>query len=272
MLRRLITLAARHTPAAVKRAVHRNPSLYRMARRVFSKVASYEGTVAQIDSGPMAGLRLVISEHTSHAHISGTYERETQDAIDALVEPGSVCYDLGASIGYLSLLMARKAREVFAFEPAPHAVEEIRRHAEANAFRNITVVCSPVSDCERDVEFSLTDVAFGSCITSGDTPWRKLKLRTTTLDAFVSSHPFPDFIKIDVEGEEGRVLKGARSILREKRTPICCELHSEQCAREVLEILSEYGYRASTLNGTPFELHRPVIAGELQIIALPPGR
>lgn len=210
-----------------------------------------------------------MSEHVLSSHISGAYERKTQVAIERLVWPGAVCYDLGASIGYFSLLMARKASCVYAFEPAPHAAEEIRKHATANGFQNIAVVGAPVSNSEREVTFSLTDVAYGSCIVESQTKWPTLTLTTITVDGFAMTHPSPDFLKIDVEGEEARVLSGAQSILREKRPVICCELHSEKLAKEVESILSGNGYRLTTLDGQPFHAGGSVVAGDVQILALP---
>lgn len=269
MLRSLAVTVARRLPTSFKGWVHKHKSLDRLARKTFADLVSADGTVVEIQSGPMTGLKLVVSEHVSHAHISGTYELATQRAIDGLVAHGFVCYDLGASIGYLSLLMARKAKQIYAFEPAPHAAGELRRHMAANQFENISIIPTPVSDCERTVEFGLTANAYGSRIVDAETNGASLKLTTTTLDEFAATHPAPDFIKMDVEGEEDRVLEGARAVLRDKQPLICCELHSEAAARKVQSILSEYGYKITTLDGAPFEITGPIIPGDVQIIAVP---
>ncbi len=241
-----------------------------VVRKTFSGLMVLGGRVVHIKSGPLVGVRLVVSDHVSHAHVAGTYELETQSAIDRLISPGCVCYDLGASIGYMTLLMARKAKHVFAFEPAPHAASELREHADANGFGNISIVRNPVSDCERSVEFGLTDNAYGSRIVESQSKWLTLRLRTITLDSFVTTHPFLDFIKIDIEGEEGRALQGSQSILRKKKTLICCEIHSEEAAHQVQGILSQHGYRISTLSGEPFQVSGPIVPGEVQILAFPP--
>jgi FkbM family methyltransferase len=270
MIKSLVLTAARRTPAPIKKWVHSNRFLDRLARKTFSSALGVVGDVVSIESGPLAGINLVVSEHVSHAHVSGSYELETTQAIDSLIVPGAICYDLGASIGYMSLLMARKAKRVFAFEPAPHAAAEIRKHAAANNFKNIIIVESPVSDCEREVEFALTDVAYGSAIVESKTEWPTLKLKTITLDEFVADHPFPDFVKMDVEGEEGRVLHGARTILRERKTLFCCELHTVEATHQVQDIFLEYGYRLTTLDGQPFHFAGQIIRShELQVLALP---
>lgn len=269
MLRSLAVSVARRLPTGFKGWVHTHPALSRFARKAFADIVSVDGGVVEIASGPMAGLKLVVSEHVSHAHISGSYELETQQAIDGLIQPSFTCYDLGASIGYLSLLMARKTKQVYAFEPAPHAAAEFRRHIAANQFENIDIITTPVSDSAHTVEFGLTDNAYGSRIVESGVECESLKLTTTTLDDFASTNPAPDFIKMDVEGEEGRVLQGARSVLRDAQPLICCELHSEEAAREVQSILLEYGYKITTLDGAEFKITGPIIPGDLQVIAVP---
>lgn len=270
MLRDSALWIARHIPAGIKEKVHGNRFVYRLARRTFSRLAAAEGEIATIPGGPLKGIKLVVSEHTSHAHLSGNYEPELLQAIDRIVQPGWVCYDVGASIGIMSLLMARKAGKVYSFEPAPHAAAELQKHAGANGFANVTLVPVPVSDREREVSFTLTDAAYGSAIRETPSSWPSLKLRATTLDAFTSAHEFPDFLKIDVEGEEGRVMDGARNMLARRHAVICCELHNEEAARHVVRVLSEFGYRISRLSGEQFEL-RPgeAVPGELQIVAVP---
>jgi FkbM family methyltransferase len=269
MLRSAVISATRLTPKFIKTWIQKNPSVYHTFRKTFSFFVGLDGNTVTIESGPMRGMTLVVGEHVSHAHIRGTYELDTQLAVDRLVAAGSVCYDLGASIGYLSVLMARKARLVFAFEPAPHAAAEISKHAAANRLQNITVVPSPVSDNVRTVRFTLNNNAFGSRIAEGQSKWPTTELSTITLDDFVKNHPFPDFIKIDVEDEEARVLRGARSILRERKTALCCEIHSEKSAREVWEILSEYGYNVTDLQDRPLQISGPIVPGDFQILALP---
>ncbi|HET6979210.1 MAG TPA: FkbM family methyltransferase [Pyrinomonadaceae bacterium] len=269
MLRSLTLKAAQLTPAFVKRMVHHNRMLDSLSRKAFQGAMAADGSVVAIESGPMAGIKLAVSEHISHAHVSGTYEVATQRAIDSVLKPEFVCYDLGASIGYLSLLMASRTKQVFSFEPAPHAQAEIRKHLAANNLSNVEIVPSPVSDCERTVEFSLTDNAYGSRITETATEWPSLKLTTVTLDDFVATHPFPDFLKMDVEGEEGRVFEGARSILKERKTIFCCELHSREAALHCESILHEYNYEIKTLEGEPFVVGEHITAGEVQVIASP---
>ncbi len=269
--RKLALAGARSAPQFVKDWVHHNRVLDNLSRRLFRRALGGDSPVA-IQGGPLAGLRLAASEHISHAHISGTYEWETMDAVERLVQPGFVCYDLGASIGYLSLLMARKAKQVFCFEPAPHAAKEIRGNMAANGFENFAVISSPVTDAVREVRFAITDVSYGSGITERDTKWPELKVMSTTLDHFIRDHPVPDFVKIDVEGEEGRVLAGAQELLARRCAIFCCELHSPENLDQCRAIFSDGGYSMTAPDGGPVQWDRSVLPGEFHVIAHPPLR
>src|SRR5713226_6598286 len=99
-LTNLSILAARATPLFIKKWVNRNRMLDGIMHKTFARIASLGGPTFPIQSGPLAGVRLEMSEHVLSSHITGAYERDTQFAIDRLVRPGAICYDLGASIGY----------------------------------------------------------------------------------------------------------------------------------------------------------------------------
>jgi hypothetical protein len=119
------------------------------------------------------------------------------------------------------------------------------------------------------VRFGLTDVAYGSGIARSEVPWPTIDLDTVVLNEFVQTHPFPDFIKIDIEGEEGRALQGATRLLEKGSVVICCELHSPALAQEVTALLQSYGYVVEDLDGNPFVPSAHVTPGEVQVIALP---
>lgn len=259
----LAVQGARLLPHRFKRWLHGQKVLDKMTRRVYGTLVS--GAV-RVESGPLAGLSLYAGPHISHAHIRGTYEIGTQRAIDQTVQPGWVCYDVGASIGYLTLLMARKASHVFSFEPAPHAAGVLKQQVELNGFQDrVTHVPNAVSDTPKTVHFSLTDNAYGSRI--GETG---LEVKAITLDDFAAQHGVPNLIKMDVEGEELRALEGARRILRE-RPWLCIEIHSADLAIQVSKLLAEYGYTMHHIEDTGLTPYVPGDArpGELQVLCAP---
>ena len=97
MLARFPVWLSKRIPQSVKQAVHRVRLLDNALMYLYGSLV--KGRIVSIAEGPMSGLQLATSRHTSHAHLLGTYEREVQDAIDSMVRRGDIRYDLGASIG-----------------------------------------------------------------------------------------------------------------------------------------------------------------------------
>ncbi|MDX2266466.1 MAG: FkbM family methyltransferase [Bryobacter sp.] len=270
MLRNLAIAAAKTVPGPVRRFLHSNHTLYHASTRLFASLVGKQNVA--IPAGPMQGILLAPSEHTSHAHLRGVYETETLDALARLLAPHMVCYDIGASIGYLSLLMARTARHVYAFEPAPHARAEMERHIAANGFTNIEVISTPLSGSVREVEFALTGAAYGSGIVEQNQHgWPILKLTTATLDQFLAGHHPPHFLKVDIEGEEAVLFDGATETLSRHRPIILCELHSLSAQNAVLQALAPYDYSFEDLSGQAFVPRQTVVAGEFHVVARPPA-
>ena len=73
-------------------------------RRLFGRMMGPMAVTVQF--GPMKGIKPIPSERVSHAHVRGIHEIGTQETLDCLEKPRFICYDLGASICYLSLLEA----------------------------------------------------------------------------------------------------------------------------------------------------------------------
>jgi FkbM family methyltransferase len=267
MLSRVAVFLSQHTPRGLKSYVHKVRFLDNSLMSLYGTLLT--NSVLVIKDGPLSGMKLAADRHTSHAHINGTYERDVQEAIDRMVKPGDVCYDLGASIGYMSLVMARKAKHVYSFEPSPNAIAEMKRHIAANALQNVTIVPFPVSGTVKEVRFCVTDVAYGSSINETETKWPALQLTTTTVDLFAKDHEPPDFMKIDVEGEEGAVLDGARQTLGRRKATICCEIHNQEAARSVLATLKEFDYDVRLMDGSPAEVPQEFLPGEFHVLASP---
>ncbi len=269
VLGRLSVGTARLLPRGVKQFVHNHSGLDKALRNLYGKTVVSKQP-HPISGGPMAGILLRPSSHTSHAHLTGTYEVDVLAAVQGLVKEGMVCYDLGASIGYITLLLARRAKTIYAFEPSPVAQEEMRAHLAANQFSNVEIVPHPVSNTCRKVRFAVNDNAFGSSINeSGKSKWAELEVETVVLDEFADSHVDPDLIKIDIEGEEANALSGAEKLLARKKPLIVCELHGRDVAIKVRDILHRHGYTLTTLEGKPFEVPENVVPGEFHAVGRP---
>jgi FkbM family methyltransferase len=177
-----------------------------------------------------------------------------------LVRPGDVVYDCGANLGLYArfLISTLGAGRVVAFEPAP----DNRRFLAANLALGgiadrVTVLPVALADEDGMAEFQVDDVQTSSGtlskVTGGEASEgrRNLRLGPLTdqvacrrLDTLVAEEklPLPDVLKIDVEGAEGLLLRGAAGLLRERGPRLLVELHGPEMARDVVTLLHGLGY------------------------------
>ena len=135
---------------------------------------------------------------------------------DSIVEPklGDIVFDIGAYIGDTALWFSKAVDpqgKVYAFEPVPSNFEKLKANLERNKVTNVIPLHLALS--ENEGEMQITSGGSGSAITetAGDTP-----VKVTTMDKFVEANKLPrvDFIKMDVEGHELRILAGARETIK----------------------------------------------------------
>lgn len=209
-----------------------------------------EGSTRTVLAGPCKGLRYRIFPDMGLSPIYGGWEEEAQAVILENVAPGAVVYDLGANYGIHALLFARLVEDsghVFAFEPLPTIHAALQSNIELNKFSNVTCVKLAVSEKSGSMDFVTGHhVGAGHLSTAGDAQGEQLAVETISLDEFVfeQHHRPPNFIKIDIEGAEGRALAGAERVLTEHRPVLLVDLHNPEQDVAVGTILLKCGYRA----------------------------
>lgn len=245
---------ARLLPMPVKRAVYRFPSLAQAIRRGINQAVPDEQTKVYIAGGGLRGLVMYLDLKTEKDYWLGTYEPELQRAVKHLVEPGMVVYDVGANIGYISLLFARTVAEkgrVFAFEALPSNVERLQLNMAANNFQGrVIVVAFAVVDEVGPVNF-LIGPSSGMGKAEGSAGRTKLNYSYSisvpgiSLDEFVyqEGNPVPQVIKIDIEGGEVLALPGMIRLLSEARPLLLLELHGPEAATVAWDVLISRDYR-----------------------------
>lgn len=166
--------------------------------------------------------------------------------IDKYADPSGDFYDCGAFQGRFSVLASPKFRRVYAFEPWEKQIEELRRNTDE--FLNIEVInCAlwfeaaavyfHLPSPDRRSLGSLIRYRDDSCYSSGKD---KILVLCTTIDEFsMRKKVYPSLIKLDVEGAEVNVLRGAMCTLAERHPPIYIEYHSEALHRSGQKILVE---------------------------------
>jgi len=175
----------------------------------------------------------------------------------------SCVLDIGGHIGLVSLPVASvldDAGKVFAFEPAAANNRLLKRHIELNNANNIQVFdllvgadeIEAVDFYEQDSDSGLNSIA----IKADDTRFTKSIRAQTTLDAFCKAKGLvPDVIKIDVEGAEMGVLRGAHKIISSTRPTIFLSIHPNQIRQlggsteEILQFIDDLSYKCRDSDG-----------------------
>lgn len=229
-------------------------------RRLASHVLQRLRGVPRIESGPGKGLRFDAGP-ASAPFLTGEVERPVQEAILSVVQKGHVFYDIGANVGFFSVLVGREvgpAGAVYAFEPVPANAARIERNALLNQLDNIHVLRLAVSSELGRSELLLAHHAGGAVLKGAGVPpdlAGSLFVETASIDALMESQGLrtPDIVKIDVEGAEINVLHGMVNMLLRCRPIMLIEVddaESKACEIKLLsclEFLSALDYTIDVL-------------------------
>jgi FkbM family methyltransferase len=204
------------------------------------------GMTVPILRGPLRGRKWISGSHL-HGCWLGSYEVELQQRISRELTPGSVFFDLGANVGFYTLLAAlsTKPRLVCAFEPVPANLVYLRRHLELNHVRNVEVLEMAISDRVGTAEFEVEETRAMGRLSAGG----HLRVATSTLDALIEGHtvPAPDFIKMDIEGGELAALRGATQCFLRIRPKLFLAVHGRQQHEACVELLASWKYHIEYL-------------------------
>lgn len=217
-------------------------------------------TVLPILQGPLRGKKWTAGSG-SHGCWLGSYEYQKQRALQQELKTGDVVYDLGANVGFYSLLagvMVGDAGHVYSFEPSPENLRELKKHLEMNHIRNCTVVDAAVSSADGVANFDLSDDrCTGRLAANGS-----LRVETVSLDGLVSRKEIraPNLMKIDIEGAELECLRGAANIIQESRPIIFLATHGPEIHLACTELLAKWNYRVKSLDRRPVESADELIA------------
>lgn len=238
------------------RSLRNVPILGNLAHRLsHSFVPADEKVWARVERGCGEGLWLELNPRTGQHYLRGEVEPAIQEILSNRLKPGMVFYDLGANIGFFSLLAARlvgAAGQVFSFEPDPEIAARLRRNIARNGFINATVVEAGIWSESREVNFvaadsSSPDRGLGKFVAGVNSP-SGTPVRCVALDDFVRSAPTPDIVKCDVEGAEIEAFRGAENLLAARHPVILCEMHSNANDSFLREYFLRFGYRLESVD------------------------
>lgn len=179
---------------------------------------------------------------------------------------GVVFFDIGANIGFISLYIHRyvKSADIYAFEPGPHQRALLETTCAANSlYERLHIFPYAVSDTAGVHSFQINtntiDAAGDGFIDTNrsSSPSRTIIVETDTIDSFSHRHNvLPDVIKVDIEGAELWMLKGAEQVITKCRPIIFLEINTFNLRDypygpiDIITYLQEINYRLEDLDGT----------------------
>jgi FkbM family methyltransferase len=276
-------LAARWLPQSVKQSLYRHSNLAQLIRRRLNQAAPTGLTKVEIAAGEAAGLTFMLDLQSEKDYWLGTYEPFLQDALVKLVKPGMVAYDVGANIGYLSLIFARKVGptgRVISFEALPANVSRLMENVALNDLgEQVLVIPKAVADCSGKTIFWIAPSRAmgkisGSAGRTTTNYSESIQVETISIDEmiFQQSLPPPQVIKMDIEGGEVLALPGMKKTLVTHRPLILIEVHGTPAAQVTWDSLVPAGYRLCWMKpGFPELPSIPSIEWKSHLVCFPLG-
>lgn len=168
-----------------------------------------------------------------------------------------ILWDVGAHHGHYSIFAATKCHnqnQVFSFEPDSTAREVMKKNLDLNVFGDkVSIFDYAISNIDGELLFDFQDGNANSKISLSNEQ-NNIKVQGKRLDTLLDVLPSPTFVKIDVEGAEFEVLKGASKLLADKKTTFICELHPFAWSefnvdfKSFNDLLSKYGRKMKPID------------------------
>jgi FkbM family methyltransferase len=226
----------------------------RFVQMIWSRLShSLRSRPVPILAGAGRGLRINL-HGSAVGFATGTAELPLQNALIRELRPGITFFDIGANIGFVTMIAARAVGptgRVVAFEPVPENVAAIKKNLALNGIDWVDVRQAAIGLESGSASLIVSDVSAFSRFGSVSVPTgarETIEVAVESIDELLAAGaiPQPDVIKIDVEGAELQVIEGARQMLGERRPVILCEVHD--CNAAYVELMGSLGYDAINLD------------------------
>lgn len=198
--------------------------------------------------GKLLGKKWIVGS-SQHGCWLGSYEYEKQKLFQENISSGNVVYDLGGHVGFYTLLasvLVGNTGKVVSFEPLPDNLKYLKKHLEINHISNVQVIEAAVCDRNGIAYFEQHNSSFQGHLGSQGT----LEVKTVCLDELIFQEdlPVPQCLKIDVEGAELQVLRGAMELLSEYHPTIFLATHGDLLQQECCQLLTSLGYQLKSIS------------------------
>jgi FkbM family methyltransferase len=214
-----------------------------------------------LDKGFRMRLDLEDAEQRKVYFFGHYHERYEAALVGRLLDPGEVFWDVGANVGYFSLVAATavgETGEVLAFEPGAASLERLTENVSLNPYKNIRIFNLAVADADGEATLYRADGiadSSASLFRAAAAAAAGEVCRTVALDGWLKQEGLrsPDFLKLDVEGAELAALQGAAGLLTASRPLLLVEMEEKNLVAAgaskaaIQSFLRDFGYRAAFL-------------------------
>jgi FkbM family methyltransferase len=217
-----------------------------------------------LPKGMGKGLRFYCDPRFELGYMNGDHEPWAQEILQEHLRPGDCFCDVGAHTGFFSLIAARFIGGkglVVALEADPENATLLRLNAGRNGMRQVWVVEAAAWSSSGQLKFQQASATSnrteGRVASNGEVGARGFTVAAVTLDDlfFTKQVRTPQLVKIDVEGAEWEVLKGAQRTLRELKPSVLCEVHEPAEIGKIRSFLGGLGY--ATEHSQPSHVRYP---------------
>ena len=223
------------------------------------------------------GFQMYVRDKEANGLHQGFCEPEETKLVKRLIKKDWYCLDIGANIGYYTMLFASLCKTVIAFEPEPSNFELLKKNVESNNIKNVILFSDAVSNFSGMTKLYLCDLDVNG--SNGMHRTYRSKFCNKSIDIFsdkLDDMRFidgVDFIKMDIEGAEYGALKGMVELLKRDKPLIIMEFHPLSIIeygvdpRKVYDFIKKLGY---TIRLIP-NITQPLTYEELYVLTSDPS-
>ena len=206
----------------------------------------------------LEGFSMFITKRYAGHYFNNKYERFSSDLFLNFIKEDSVVVDVGANYGYYSLLAHSKNRngKIYSIEPVKENLEVLSKSIKENSFKNIYIIDVAISDFIGEAEFNVTEASDSAGFYEHPftKTYEKRTVKVETLDNLFKDKKI-DILKIDTEGNEIKVIQGAKNVIKNNPqmkifiefAPLCLKMAGEN-PDSLISTLINYGFSVIMLN------------------------
>jgi FkbM family methyltransferase len=236
----LLTSLLNIVPAPIAARIRRDGVIAKIARAAVERSASSNVVIAVVRSGPGKSIRLPLDPQHEKYYWAGKHDVPVQESLIETLRPGMVFWDIGAHIGFFTVLGSRavgSTGRVHSFEPMPSNKARLDQTVRLNGAANVTTHAVAVSGADETAVLHRHAATAMWTLVAERGELDGVAVECRSIDTLALTLGDPDMIKIDVEGAELDLLRGGLATIARVRPTMIVEFavpHDVGAARKFL--------------------------------------